>query len=152
MYIIISNTLETNELFTRAKFNTRLDARKNLLKTAQNWLCYYKAGQEWEIVGDIKDASMKTKYYIEMSVNKEDAISLYEKREVVQKGWLYDGKAFSLHKILIFSIVELEAEKITENNLFEKETRSEPILFNFSQKNLIADLKDSLSKRRLFVE
>lgn len=150
MYIIISNTLETNEIFARAKFATRLDARKNLLKVTQNWLCHYKAGQEWEVISDIKEATHKTKYYLEQSLKNEDIISVFEKIEAIEKGWVYNGKTFKLVKVLIFSIIEVAFDE--ESPVITKTEEPVDRKVIKAQNLLISDLKSTLVKRRIFID
>lgn len=159
MYIIISNILVTNDIFARAKFATRLEARKNLLKEAQNWICTFRPNYEWEIIAKESDAKTKTRYFIIRSETNEDVLTIYERVETVEKGWVYNNTNVALQKLVIFSVLEVA---------FDQQEHQEPrqIVFEMpkiamtddekkvivAKKNLVNDLKQHLAERRTMIE
>jgi len=155
MYLIISNNLKTNELFARAQFSGRLEARKNLLKEAQSWLCTFKPGNLWEIITHKKD-NVKfptVPYFVKHSNKNEDLLILYERVDIVEKGWLYNNTTSKINKILMFSVVEVaEKTPIEKSRLLIIEPPKEKTEIILKQKNLFAELKTALDQRRINVE
>uniref|UniRef100_A0A6C0JUT9 Uncharacterized protein n=1 Tax=viral metagenome TaxID=1070528 RepID=A0A6C0JUT9_9ZZZZ len=160
MYIIISNSLRTNELFTRAQFAGRIDARKNLLKEAQAWLSTFKPGQDWEILVHKKDMPKDTKirYFVKHSNKNEDVLVVYERTETIIPGWFSNTTVSTLVKIMIFTVVEISKD-FTSDDRQEIRFVSAPVVSKeensitfTNQKLLMADLKQTLSERRLVIE
>lgn len=154
MYIIVSNNLKTNEVAVRAQFNSRMEARKNLLKEAQSWLTTFKPGQEWEIlvVENQLPQDTKIKYFVMHSNKNEDDLFLYERLESVNKGWIYTEKVSSLDRLLIFSVLEVENREWSEPRFVSEPTKVSNTQVFTNQKNLIADLKVKLATRRADIE
>lgn len=153
MYIIVSCLLKTCEISYRSTYKTRSQARKNLLKEAQNWLVKSKPNNEWSVISH-KTEAKSLSFYIKPSNKNEDVISIYEKAENVQKGWLYNTKNTALVKIMKFMIVDItevdQPEYILpipkqQMTLSEKKTLSD-------QRCLISELKTNLAERRIFIE
>lgn len=156
MYIIISNILVTNEIFARAKFSTRLEARKNLLKEAQNWICTFRPNYEWEIIAKESDAKTKTRYFIIRSETNEDVLTIYERVETIEKGWVYNNTNTKLEKLIIFSVIEVafDQQEFQEPKLEMTKTVMtdlEKKVF-VAKKNLVNDLKQHLAERRTVIE
>jgi len=156
MYIIVSCLLKTYEISHRSTHKTRTAARKNLQKDAQNWILQTKPNNEWEVITHKKDATTKTKYFVKTSAKNEDVISVYERVENVQKGWIYNSTNIQLVKLIAFSVLDVtvESEEPVETVRYITEpvpekavlTKSEKLVIT-SQKNLLNELKDNVTKR-----
>lgn len=156
MYIIVSCLLKTYEISHRSTFKTRLAARKNLQKEAQNWLLQTKPNNEWEVLACEKDATTKTKYFIIPSDTNEDVLSVYERVENVQKGWIYNSTTVQLNKLVNFTVLditveseELETVRYITAPVSEKAvlTDSERLVIA-SKKNLLTNLGHNLTVGR----
>lgn len=155
IYIIYSNNIESKEIIPRAKFSSRKMARINLLKEAQNWLLNYKTPEgHWEIIThkfECKDRA--SKYYIKRSDKNEDVLSIYEQRETVKSGWIYNSVEKRVQKIILFCIMEvaMEAEPIDTCSyivpMSVKEADPELHKAIDCKRSMITDLKSVLASR-----
>lgn len=159
MYIIVSCLLKTCEISHRATFKTRTQARKNLLKEAQNWLSQTKPNNEWEIITHKKDAGQKRlPFFIKASNKNEDVLSVYERVETVQKGWISNSTTSQLVKIITFSVVDITGEEEETVRYITAPVPEKTVLTDSDkkvmscQKNLLTELKTNLAERRIFIE
>jgi hypothetical protein len=154
MYIIYSHNLATNEIIPRAKYATRKASRINLLKEAQQWLLNYKTSEgDWEIISHKFETKDKTsKFFIKRSDKSEDVLAIYENKEVVREGWVYNSTAKTLNKIMLFSIMEIPADTefpeptyITPTATKKEHELKEAIN---AKRDMIKEISVVLSKRR----
>lgn len=153
MYIIVSCLLKTCEISYRSSYKTRSQARKNLLKEAQNWLIKSKPNNEWGVITH-KTEAKSLSFYVKPSNKNEDVISIYEKAENVQRGWLYNTKNTSLTKIMKFMVVDItsEVEQIEYVLPVLKPLTTSDKKIMSDQKDLLSELKTNLAARRNFIE
>lgn len=146
MYIIVSCLLKTYEISHRSTYKTRLAARKNLQKEAQNWLLQTKPNNEWEVLASEKDATTKTKYFIIPSDTNEDIISVYERVENIQKGWIYNSTNVNLVKLANFTVLDITVESDeVETVRYITSPVSEKTVLTDSERLVIASKKNLLT-------
>lgn len=159
MYIIVTCLLKTCEISHRSTFKTRTQARKNLLKEAQNWLSQTKPNNEWEIITHKKDVGQKRlPFFIKASGKNEDVLSVYERVDTVQKGWIVNSTSSQLVKIITFSVVDITGDEEETVRYITSPVQEKTILTDSDkkimscQKSLLTQLKTNLAERRIFIE
>lgn len=158
MYIVYSITPTTLNITARSSHEQYVDAVKSMQEQARDYITIYKAHHKTVYLNNenemqnYKDAT----YFLKLD-DEGKKINILEKREIVQRGYLYNVTKYEAVPILIFSILDIgqtnQHQKDTTifstsdfiNKLPDKLNPIKPFAIN---PNYIDELKIKLTKRR----
>lgn len=126
MYLLYSVHPKTLNITPRGGSLTYNDATQALQKQVQDYLTIYKGQKNLVYVNnkqEIRDGS--NKYCLKISNKFPNKISVYERKETTNKGYVYNSVNVEVEKIMVFSFMEftlpkgaeaVESEQVTQLN------------------------------------
>ena len=122
MYLLYSVHPKTLNITPRGGSVTYDDATQALQKQVQDYLTIYKGQKNLVYVNnkqEIRDGS--TKYCLKISNKFPNKISIYERKETTNKGYVYNTVDVEVEKIMVFSFMEFSLPKEVEAQAIESE-------------------------------
>lgn len=160
-YAVISIHPKTFSVANRGYFTTFRDALKALRDEATDYITKYKRYQTVVYINNDEEMEQHpdVRYFLKLSDQFPNRIEVFERRKVVDKGWLWNGKHYDVELIKVFDVVSANLPQ--ENGVqfppvgdyewaskIQKETQKNQEV-NLSQCKMMDELRSALETRRL---
>tara|TARA_R100001163_G_scaffold65473_1_gene62751 strand:- start:367 stop:867 length:501 start_codon:yes stop_codon:yes gene_type:complete len=119
MYTVISIHPSTLHVAHRSFHATHQEAVKAMKSEVTDYITNYKKYQTVIYINN-KDEMKNhkdTKYFLKVSNKYPNRISIYERKKVVDVGYIYNGKKTSVEKIKVFYVSELSLDDETKRSV-----------------------------------
>lgn len=155
-YLIISIHPRTLCTSICSYFNTYRSAMKSLREEAQDYITKYKRYQTVIYINNDEEIGNHpdVKYFLKISDQFPNRIEVYERRKIVDKGWLWNAKKTELDLIKVFSVINSNLPEESNVQSFDQEdyrhTNENNVnrVNNVSQVKMIEELREALELRR----
>jgi len=133
MYLLYSVHPKTLNITHRGGCLSYDDATQALQKQVQDYLTIYKGQKNLVYVNnkqEIRDGS--NKYCLKISNKFPNKISVYERKETTNKGYVYNSVNVEIEKIMVFSFMEISIPKEASTSESEQVTQLNTVQYTNS--------------------
>jgi len=161
MYSVVSIHPRTLHLSHRSFHTTHQAAVKAMKEEVTDYITNYKKYQTVIYINNKEemDNHKDTKYFLKVSNKYPNRISIYERRNIVNAGYIYNSNKISVEKIKVFFVTELSIPNKDDDlvvaaddnlnwvNTIQKKSQQENLSHGVHV-NMIEELKSKLQNRR----
>lgn len=160
-YAVVSIHPQTLHISHRSFHENHQDAVRALKEEVTDYITNYKKYQTVIYINNKNEMNnhKDTKYFLKVSNKYPNRISIYERSNIINHGYIYNTTKTKIEKIKVFYVVEMNLPNSIETNVIvaddnmnwvnniQKSTKQANII-NGMKVNLVEELKKSLKDRR----